>query len=307
MAKSITDKTVVLFAYNAVPTATNAITTSNVPFVKPNLKSQTYKDVGTGKLGNQKTYIDPYQTDTSFDLEVILRGNDKTGVDPTIKPKISQLLKASGLVEAVGADNVTYTPNHDYVEPSTCLVYQDDAKRQITGAMCEMKISGTVGEAAKATFTVQGFTSPAPTTETNPTVTLDDNSLMIVSYITAVTLDGQPLNIKSFELALNNEIKLDYATALSEFVRKDFAPKLKLTGVKIKGDETAWADLTSDELREINIVLGSGVGKTLTITASQAKTSDMEENDDDGTVGFARTFDLQGDSNGLNQFEIKWS
>ena len=43
---------------------------------------------------------------------------------------------------------------------------------------------------------------------------------------------------------------------MGEFVRKDFAPKLKLTGVKIKGDETAWSDLTSDTLREIEIVLG---------------------------------------------------
>lgn len=307
MAKSLTDKTVVLFKYNGTPAVANAVTTSNVPFVKPSIKSKTYKDVGTGKLGNQKTYIDEHQTDASFDLEIILRGNDKTGTTPTNAPKISELLKASGMIESVGADNVSYKPNHDYVEPSRCYVYQDDAKREITGAMCDMKISGTVGEAAKAIFTIQGFTVPAPTLETNPTVTLDDNSLMIVSKVTAITLDGETLNIKDFELSLNNEIKLDYATNMAEFVRKDFAPKLKLTGLKIKGDEAAWSDLTSDELREIQIVLGSGVGRTLTITASQAKTSDMEENDDDGTVAFTRTFDLQGDSTGQNQFEIIWS
>lgn len=307
MAKSLTDKTVVLFKCNGTPIAANTVTTSNVPFVKPSIKTKSYKDVGTGRLGNQKTYIDEHQTDTSFDLEVLLRGNDKSGVEPTNAPKIAELLKASGLLETVGTNSVTYTPNHNYVEPSTCYVYQDDTKRVITGAMCDMKISGSVGEAAKVTFTVQGFTAPAPTIEINPTVTLDDNSLMIVSKVTAITLDGDILNITNFELNLNNEIKLDYATNMGEFIRKDFAPKLKLTGVKIKGDETAWADLTSDELREITIVLGSGIGRTLTITASQAKTSDMEENDNDGTVGFARTFDLQGDSTGENQFEIKWS
>lgn len=307
MAKSLTDKTVVLFKYNATPTNGNAVTTSNVPFVKPSIKSKTYKDVGTGKLGNQKTYIDEHQTDTSFDLEILLRGNDKTGVAPITAPKIAELLKASGLIETLGADNISYKPNHNYVEPSTCCVFQDDTKRIITGVMCDMKISGTVGEAAKATFTVQGFTVPAPIIEVNPTVTLDDNSLMIVSKVTAITLDGDILNITSFELSLNNEIKLDYATNMGEFVRKDFAPKMKLTGVKIKGDETAWSDLTSDEIREIEIVLGSGIGKTLTIVASQAKTSDMEENDDDGTVAFTRTFDLQGDSTGQNQFEIIWS
>lgn len=307
MAKSITDKTVVLFAYAGIPTSANAITTSNVPFVKPSIKSQTYKDVGTGRLGNTKTYFDEHQTDTSIDLEVLLRGNDKTGLDPTIPPKISKLLKASGLKEVIGATDVSYVPNHDYVDPSACTVYQDGAKREITGVICDMKISGTVGEAAKATFTVQGYTTPAPILETNPTVTLDNNSLMIVSKVTAITVDDEVLNITDFELSLNNEIKLDYATAMSEFVRKDFAPKLKLTGIKIKGDETAWSDLTADTLREVEIVLGSGTGKTLTISASQANTSDVDESDNDGTVGYSRTFDLEGDTSGENQFKIKWS
>ena len=307
MAKVITDKTAVLFKYNGVAGNINAITTSNVPFVKPNIKNQSYKDVGTGKLGNTKTYFDENQTDTSFDLEILLRGNDKSGLALTTPPKISELLKASGLVEVVGASDVSYVPNHDYVEPSGCIVYQDGSKRVVTGAMCDMKIEGTVGTAAKATFSVQGFTTPAPVQEVNPTVNLDDNSLMIVSSVTAITLDGDTLNITKFELSLNNEIKLDYATNMGEFVRKDFAPKLKLTGIKIKGDETAWSDLTSDTLREIEIVLGSGAGRTLTITASQAKTSDMEENDNDGTVAYSRTFDLQGDATGENQFNLKWS
>ena len=307
MAKSITDKTVVLFKYNGSPVAANAITTSNTPFVKPNIKNKTYKDVGTGKLGASRTYFDENQTDTSVDIEILLRGSDKTGTAPKTAPKIAELLKSVGLTETQGTVDITYTPNHGYVSPSTCYIYQDDEKRSITGAMADMKIEGTVGEAAKATFTVQGFTLPAPVIETNPTVTLDSNSLMIVSKITAVTLAGTVLNITKFELSLNNELKLDYATAMSEFVRKDFAPTIKLTGVKTKGDLTAWSDLTATSVKEIIIILGSGAGKTITITASQAKTSDMEENDDDGTVGYSRTFDLQGDAVGENQFKIKWS
>ena len=46
MPKSITDKTIVLFKYNGTPLVANAITVSNTPFVKPNIKTQTYKDVG---------------------------------------------------------------------------------------------------------------------------------------------------------------------------------------------------------------------------------------------------------------------
>lgn len=307
MAKSITDKTVVLFKYGGVPVATNAVTAAKAPFVKPNIKSKSYKDVGTGKLGTSKTYIDPYQTDTSIDIEVLLRGSDKTGVAPKTAPKIAELLKAAGLSETQGTADITYAPNHADISTSTCVVYQDGEKRSITGAIADMKIEGTVGEAAKITFTVQGFTSPEPTLEANPTVTLDTNTLMIVSKITAITLAGSVLNITKFEFTLNNETKLDYATAMSEFARKDFAPKIKLSGIKTKGDLTAWTDLTAATVKEIIIVLGSGAGKTVTITATQTMTSDMEENDNDGTVGYDRTFDLQGDASGENQFKIKWS
>lgn len=307
MAKSITDKTVVLFKYNGTPLVANAITTSNTPFVKPSIKNQTYKDVGTGKLGATKTYFDENQTDASFDIEVLLRGSDKTGAAPKTAPKIAELLKAAGLKETVGTVDITYSPNHTEVSPSTCIVYQDDEKRTVTGAIADMKIEGTVGQAAKATFSIQGFTVPTPTVEANPTVTLDTNTLMIVSKVTAITLAGATLNITKFEFSLNNEISSNYATSMSEFVRKDFAPKIKLSGIKNKGDLTPWTDLIASSVKEIIIILGSGAGKTLTITATQASTSDMEENDGDGIVEYSRTFDLQGDSTGENQFKIKWS
>lgn len=307
MAKTITDKTIVLFKYNGTPLVANAITVSNTPFVKPNIKTQTYKDVGTGKLGATKTYIDENQTDTSFDIEVLLRGSDKTGVAPKTAPKIAELLKAAGLKETVGTVDITYSPNHAEISPSTCIVYQDDEKRTVNGAVANMKIEGTVGQAAKATFSVQGFTTPIPVVEVNPSVTLDTNTLMIVSKITAITLAGTSLNITKFELDLNNEITVNYATGMSDFVRKDFAPKLKLSGIKNKGDITPWSDLLATSIKEVIIILGSGAGKTLTITATQASTDDMEENDDDGIVGFTRTFGLQGDAAGENQFKLKWS
>jgi len=307
MAKSITKRTVFLFKYNGVPVVGNAITTLNTPFVKPNIKAKKYVDVGNGKLGGTKTYIDENQIDTSFDVEVLLRGSDKTGALPKTPPKFAELLKASGLTETQGTIDVTYTPNHGYLSPSTCYVYQDDEKRSITGAVCNMKIKGTVGEAAKAIFTVQGFTTALPVVEVNPTVTLDSNTLMIVSKVTAITVAGTQLNITDFEFDLNNENKLDYATAMSEFTRRDFNPTIKLSGIKVKGDLTAWTDLVATSVKEIIIVLGSGAGKTLTITATQASTSDMDENDDDGIVAYSRTFDLQGDATGENQFKIKWS
>lgn len=306
MARQITDKSVVLFKYNGTVASTDAITVTTTPFLSPDVKSQEYKEIGSGKLGQTKNYVDEQNTTVEFDLEVMLRGNDKTGIAPETPPAIAELLKASGLTETIGASDVVYTPNHDTVNPSQCEVYVDDYKRVITGAIANMKISGTVGECAKATFSVSGFTTPQSISASNPTVTLDEEALLIVSKISAVTLDGTTLNIDSFEFDLGNENINVYAVDVSEYIRKDFQPTITLSGIKTKGDESGWTDLVADSVAEIIIVLGDSTGKQFTITASQAKTSQMGESDNEGMVNFSRTFRLQGDATGDNHFSIKW-
>lgn len=307
MARQITDKSAVLFKYNGTATSANAVTVTETPFLSPDVKSQEYKEIGSGKLGQTKNYVDANNTTVQFDLVAMLRGNDKTGVAPETPPAIADLLKACGLTEAIGADNVTYTPNHDDVSSSQAVVYIDDYKRVIDGAIATLKISGTVGECAKATFSVSGYTTPAATSEANPTVTLDTESLMIVSKVSAITVDGTTINAESFDFDIGNDIKSIYAISVGEFIRTDFKPTITLSGIKTKGDESGWNDLIAEDVREIIIVLGSGAGKTVTITASQAKTSEMSESDNDGMVNFSRTFRCQGDANGDNHYSIKWS
>lgn len=307
MARQITDKSAVLFKYNGTATSANAVTVTETPFLSPDVKSQEYKEIGSGKLGQTKNYVDANNTTVQFDLVAMLRGNDKTGVAPETPPAIADLLKACGLTESIGADNVTYAPNHDDVSSSQAVVYIDDYKRVIDGAIATLKISGTVGECAKATFSVSGYTTPAATSEANPTVTLDTESLMIVSKVSAITVDGTTINAESFDFDIGNDIKSIYAISVGEFIRTDFKPTITLSGIKTKGDESGWNDLIAEDVREIIIVLGSGVGKTVTITASQAKTSEMSESDNDGMVNFSRTFRCQGDASGDNHYSIKWS
>ncbi len=307
MARQITDKSAVLFKYNGTATSANAVTVTETPFLSPDVKSQEYKEIGSGKLGQTKNYVDANNTTVQFDLVAMLRGNDKTGVAPETPPAIADLLKACGLTETIGADNVTYTPNHNDVSSSQAVVYIDDYKRVIDGAIATLKISGTVGECAKATFSVSGYTTPAATSEVNPTVTLDTESLMIVSRVSAITVDGSTINAESFDFDIGNDIKSIYAISVGEFIRTDFKPTIALSGIKTKGDESGWSDLIAEDVREIIIVLGSGAGKTVTITASQAKTSEMSESDNDGMVNFSRTFRCQGDANGDNHYSIKWS
>lgn len=307
MAKQIVDKSVALFKYGGSAVAADNVTIAATPFLSPDVKSQEYKEVGTGKLGQTKSYVDEHNTTVAFDLEVLLRGHNKAADNLDTPPKISELLKACGLTETPTLDtDVTYTPNHDHVDASQAVIYMDGYKRVVDGAVCNMKISGNVGEAAKAVFTVNGYTTPAAVADPNPTVTNDTESLLIVSKVTAITLAGTAVNIESFEFDLGNEIKNNYATGLAEFLRTDFKPTINLSGIKTKGDESGWEDLISNGAKEIIIVLGTAAGKKCTITATQAKTSEMSESDSDGMVNFSRTFRLEGDANGDNHFSIKW-
>jgi len=311
MSRQITDKCVILFKYNGSATSDDVVTVSETPFLSPEVKSQEYKEIGSGKLGQTKSYADEYNTTVTYDLVSMLRGNDKTGVAPQTPPAIASLLKASGLNEAIdtteGNKSVTYTPKHDDISASESVVYIDGYKRIINGAITNLKISGTVGECAKVTCSVSGFTTPEPIAEANPTVTLDSEALLIVSKVSVVTVDGTTLNVESFEFDAGNEIKNVYAVSIGEYVRTDFKPTIKLSGIKTKGDETGWSDLIADNVREIIITLGNEAGKRVTIKASQAKVSENSESDKDGMVNFSRTFRCQGDDTGDNHYSIKWS
>lgn len=306
MAKQNSKKSVVLFNYNDTPTSSNAITLTTTPFLSPDVKSQDYEETGSGKLGQMKSYVDENNTTVSFDLEVLLKGNNKAGDALDTPPAISNLLKACGLTEVIGTNDVVYSPNHDYVEPSEAEVYIDDFKRIITGAIATVKISGTVGEAAKATFSVSGFTTPQALSATNPTVTLDTESLLIVSKVSAITLAGTELNIENFEFDLGNVINQNYVTGLAEFVRSDFDPVVSLSGIKTKGDESGWTELVAESVKEVKIVLGTGAGKQFTLIVPQAKTKEMGESDNDGIVNYTRTFRCQADASGDNHFSIKY-
>lgn len=306
MAKQNANKGVVLFKYDGVPTSTDVITLTATPFLSPEVKTQDYSEIGSGKLGQMKSYVDEHNTTVSFDLEGLLKSNNKKGDKLNTVPSFSNLFKACGLTQTIATNNVTYKPNHDYVKSSKSIVFIDDFKRDINGAVANMKITGTVGEASKIVFTVNGYTTVDAQSSSNPSVTLDSEALLIVSKVTAVTLDGTTLNIDSFEFNLGNKIIENYTTNLSEFIRTDFEPKITLTGIKQKGDETGWSDLIASSVKEIIIVLGSGNGKQFTLTATQAKTVEMSENDKDGIVNYSRTFRCQGDSSGDNHFSIKY-
>ena len=305
MALIDTSKNCVLFKYGATPAAEDAVNIEEKVIIAPDVKQNDYKEFN-GELGNTKSYIDAAHTTTTFTIKSKLRGNDKTGAAPQSAPAIDDLLQASGLAGAAGADFYQYVPNHESLSPAEAVVYIDGKKRSVTGVVSNFKLSGSVGECAVVEFAASGYTSMGETDEANPSVTLDDETLMIVDSVTAVSVDGSTFNLKSFDFDLGNETQDIYAVGLAKFERTDFNPKISLTGYKDSLD-TSWADLESQALKSIQVELGNGTGKTVTLTVASALPLTNSESDDSGKLGITKEFRCTKDVTSGNHFELKWS
>lgn len=301
-----TKKNCVLFNYNGAPTVANVVNIEENVMISPDIKPNEFNEFD-GEFGNTDSYIDPEHITTSFTIKAKLRGNNKAADALHTPPAIANLLKASGLTETPTADtNVIYTPNHGVVLPSQATVYVDGKKRVADGIVCDFKLSGTVGECAIVDFTASGYTDIEDINEPNPTITLDKEALMIVNKVSAVTIGGTTFNLKSFDFSLNNDIKDIYAVDIAQFERKDFDPKISLTGYRDSAD-TAWADYAAQDIKSIVITLGSGDGKTVILTIDSAKPLPISESDDDGKLGITKEYRCSKDATSGNHFELKWS
>jgi hypothetical protein len=307
MARINPEKNSVLFKYNGSPAVANVVNIEENVLVSPDIKSQEYKEFD-GQLGNTQSYFDEYHTTTTLSLKTKLRGNDKTSVAPETPPAISDLLKACGLTETIGADNVTYTPNHGTISPSTADVYVDGKKRSVTGIVGDLTIRGEAGLCATVEVSAQGYTSVAETTSANPDVSddLDKEALMIMNKVSSISIDGGTYEVDSFEFRTNNNIIDIYAVSVAEYSRTDFDPKISLTLNRDSAD-AFWTNLNNQDDAVIEIVLGSGVGKTVTLTIDTARPLNISESKGDGKLSATLEYRCLKDATSGNHFELKFA
>ena len=301
MAVQQTSKNIVLFKYNGTPTVADVLTLDGNVFINPKVGSGEYKEVGNGFMGNTKSFVDEHHVTAAFDISVNIKKS--TAGTP---PSISSLLKASGLSETITAGaSVSYMVGGT-LSPSQAIVYIDGYKRAVTGVYTNFKITGKVGEIAKSTFSASGASDMVSVAESNPTVTLDTNVVVIVSKVSAVTVGGTSVNCTDFEFDLGNKINEIYAMGQSEYYLEDFSPTLTLTAIKVKGtDEQAWVDFGMGAIKEIIITLGAGAGGVVELKASNCVLNEVTESDDAGKVKIVRKFKAQANI-GNDNFSLTW-
>lgn len=302
MSKQLTSKSTVLVNASTIPVAGDVITTDNNVLVSPKTKNITYKDMGNGAQGNEKSLINDDYVTAEFSLDVIAKPASAAGVAPSI----AQLFKICGLSETVEAGvSVIYAPSSTSLS-GKATAYLDGSKRDITGIAGDFGFSGTIGGTLKFSFSLKGFTTLEETTEANPTVTLDTAEPFVIKSITALTVGGSELDIESFDFSMAAAIEEIYAANRKEFYISDFKPNMKMKGVKTKGNQAHWSELKANTKKALIVTLGSEAGKKLTFSAPYCAPVDVSENESGGKVVYERTWNCQNNT-GNDNFQIKYS
>jgi hypothetical protein len=290
MALQNSEKSVLLFKNGVTLPAAADVVTLNAPFMpKPTIKSGEYKDIGNGVRGSTKGYKIADMTTIDDSIEVLVRGSGAAGT----APKMAELLKSCGLAETVVAStSVAYKPASTFTA-GNALVYLDGEKRAITGIACDFGISGSIGELAKMSFTMKGFTSAVPTLEASPVVTLSAVSPLVVESITAVLVGGSSVNLTKFDFKMGNDIQEAYGVNTKEYYLADFKPTITIDAIKTKDNIAHWTALSSSATVAILITLGTVAGNKVEISVPYAFNSTTSESDESGKVIFNQSYVAQ--------------
>ena len=302
MAKQVVKRNTLLLATGAAPTAADVITTDNVIAISPKAAVIEYNDMGNGKAGNAKTITNNDDVTAEFDVDVIARSSGGVGV----APKYASLLKCCGLKETIDTTNgiVTYTPEL-LEQPASATAYVDGYKRDITGIVGDMTISGTVGDKAMFKFSLKGFTTLDPIVEANPSVSLDTNTILMVTSASVVTAGLDTIDLQEFEFNLGNSIEKAYAIGTKEFFAGDFKPTIRVKAIKTKGNDTHWSDLKNSSPKEVVITLGTAAGDILELRIPNAKPNDVSEDASGEYVVYNETW-LCENVNGGDNFTLTY-
>jgi len=296
----LTDRQVILAKYGSTPSSDDVITAAEWSNLNVKVKTQEIKELGRG-LGSTKTFPISDWTNIEGSITALLRGG--------LPPKLAELYKICGLKEEDETDDdgniikVHFYPEERPVSNGYLTIYQDDLKRDVTGAVGNLKINFEIGMVVKAEFDIQGFTDANPTSEDNPSVVLDDNEIFVVESISAITIGGNSFEVKSVNFDMGNSIQEIYAIGAKEYQITDYKPTLSITAYSDKENQGYWSDLKNGQVRAVKIELTNNKGNKFTFIANACKLSDVSESDSSGNIEFSATYVCEKDNNGKN-FEI---
>ncbi|WP_425099135.1 phage tail tube protein [Tropicibacter sp. S64] len=218
--KVVTFKIESAYGTNATPTgAANAVRAMNVSW-----NPMEGQDVELGHetpwLGNQGTVVADQHATLSFELPLV--GSGAAGTAPECGP----VLRAMGLAQTIVAStSVTYNPISSGFESATIQLEIDGVLFQTVGARGDMDI---VANASGIPVLMCRFTglwvAPSDATITSPDISNWLDPKVVSNANTPVfTIDGDDHVMRSFKLALGNDLQTRFLVGVEEIVIVDRA------------------------------------------------------------------------------------
>jgi len=291
-----------------LPTApAGFVETSEATLISPEFQSIDIDRI-SGKLNGKDTVIDLCRTKVSFSAPHTMRTSDKAGTALDTVPEYGTLLIAAGFDEVIdvstpGEETVIYTNNNDKVNQSSASVYMDGNRYDMTGSIVSgTEMNFTVGEVATISNNIEGYLDDAvPTNEANPTITLSDEQVLVVSCADLVTDAGVVIPVKSAKIATNSEISEVYtmggASGLKSTFVSDYALQLDL---EFFVDDATFAReataIKAGTVSELIIKIGLDDtstevnGKSVVITMPMSKVTTYTDSDDTDLLSRAVTY-----------------
>ena len=290
MALINTKKTALFLAIGAIPPTpvVGFVETMEPVVITPEFAQVDIARI-SGKLNTKTSVTDTCRTKTSFDVKHTMRTSDKAATALDTPPEYGLLLKAAGFDETIdttlGAETVIYTNSTDTLPHVSAVAFLDGQKFTFTDSLaCGVTLDLKAGEVATITNNFAGYMDSAtPTVEANPTVTLTDESALVVSCADIVTYDGTSLPLENVTIKMNEEMQDIYTVGGADGIKSNFVSDyaLELTADFYVDSATFGREalnVESGDMKEIIVKIGLDStstevnGKTVVLTASLAKT-----------------------------------
>ncbi len=314
MAYMNTKKAVLFVKSGAVlPTApANFFEVSDEFVVNPTPTIEEYNRI-SGKLGTMDSYADSCHTVLTQSFAHMMRSSNVAATALDTVPGYGEVLKISGFDETIdttpSAETVIYTNTQAPIVGSG-IAFIDGKKYTMTDTMVgDASFVFETGKAAVFNAALSAFLddSGVPTTVANPSVTLSDEPLLIVSCADIILAGGAAVTADRISIEMGADIQELYGLGLKEFTMSDYV--IKLTA-DYYVDSTNYADaitkLNAGTAEAIDIKLGTNQtgalinGRSVHITAGVAKASAFVDSADKSKVKRSFTWILRPNGSDVN-------
>lgn len=257
-----------------------------------------------GKLNSNDSYVDICDKTVNQSITHNMR------VSGTTAPDYTELLKIGGFdVTTVGTGATLATTFKNTQAPlrGSAIILLDGYKHTLTGSVvADVTMNFPIGKAATIEASLQGFidNNGIATTQAMPTITMNENPVLVVSCGDVVTADGTVLKPDNVTIKMGAEIEKLYAMGIKEFNLNDYKATMEITFYPDNADyNLAQTKLNTQDVDSLDLKLGTDAtgllvnGRSVHITCTNAKAMSSSDADEQSKIKRTFTYLLQNGAN----------